>query len=541
MRPTMPRIILAAAAAAVLCALALPNELFMTGLWPLGFVAVAPLYLALVSVRAHGGAALAGAVFGACQHAMTSYWLFFYKDFALWTIGASTLAYAAIYAVAGMYGAFLLRGSRAGRPFVFAAAWVCLEFIKSIGFLGYPWGLLPYSMTSLPVMLQTADLFGVYGVSALLALSSALAGEAALPRAGSAEVRTGSALSGAVQRGAALIPSILILGLCLVMFLGYGTFRMRSPVPARGTLRVLMVQQNTDPWIAGEQAALESNVRLAREALERNARYGGEKPDLVLFSETSLRRPYREFKSWFAQNPASDPLVPLLGEFGVPLLTGAPEVLDWKTWDVSNSVVLIGPDGSFRDSYAKIHPVPFAEAIPFMEYAWFRNFLRDVVGLEGGWVMGDRFTLFNVEAPPGDVSFGAPICFEDAFALHCREFARRGADLLINLTNDSWSRTRSALVQHWAIARIRSIELRMPMIRSTNSGLSSVIDARGMGVAEIPVFTAGSLLADVPLQSGGPTLYLVAGEWFAILCLLLSAIRMIILIREDLRSRRRKA
>ena len=67
------------------------------------------------------------------------------------------------------------------------------------------------------------------------------------------------------------------------------------------------------------------------------------------------------------------------------------------------------------------------------------------------------------------------------------------------------------------------------------------IDARGMGVAEIPVFTAGSLLADVPLQSGGPTLYLVAGEWFAILCLLLSAIRMIILIREDLRSRRRKA
>lgn len=524
MRIPTVRIILQAAVSASLCAIALPNEVFMLGFWPLGFVALAPLYTALVSARTHGQATLAGAVFGACQHAMTSYWLFFYKDFAFWTIGATTIAYAVIYAAAAMYGAFMLRGARAGRPWIFAAAWVCLEFFKSVGFLGYPWGLLPYSMTAVPVMLQTADLFGVYGVSALLACASALAGEAAIQ-----------------ERIPAFGRSALFLGFCVALFLGYGTYRMNAPIPSRGNLRVLMVQQNTDPWIEGEDAALESNVTLARAALERNARAGGRKPDLVLFSETSLRRPYREFKSWFAQNPPESPLLPLLAEYGVPLLTGAPEVLDWKTFEASNSVILVGQDGTLKDSYAKIHPVPFAEAIPLMEFQWFRNFLRDVVGLEGGWVMGDRFTLFRAESPDGSFNFGAPICFEDAFALHCREFALRGADLLVNLTNDSWSRTRSALLQHWAIARIRCIELRMTMVRSTNSGLSSVIDARGVGVAELPVFSADSALVDVPIQDGGPTPYLLAGEWFAMIAVLLSALRMIILIRGDIDSRRRKA
>jgi len=78
---------------AILSGISIPNEVFVYGLWPVGFVSLAPLYIALCRASSPRQAALAAGTFGALQHAITSYWLFFYKDFALWTIGATTVAY----------------------------------------------------------------------------------------------------------------------------------------------------------------------------------------------------------------------------------------------------------------------------------------------------------------------------------------------------------------------------------------------------------------------------------------------------------------
>ena len=120
-------------------------------------------------------------------------------------------------------------------------------------------------------------------------------------------------------------------------------------------------------------------------------------------------------------------------------------------------------------------PSPFAEAIPLWEYEWFRKFMREVIGLESGWVMGSDITVFSLPLrSPGSgvrsIEFSTPICFEDAFADLCRQYFLKGADLLINLTNDSWSTKKSAQIQHWAIARFRAIENRRTLVRSTNSG-----------------------------------------------------------------------
>ncbi len=519
---TMYRRIALAVSSALLCALALPNELFKYGLWPLGFIALAPLYISLSSAESHREAALQGALYGGIHHALTSYWLYFYKGYALWTLGATTLAYAVVYAAAAMYCSFLLRGSRASRPFWFAVAWAAFEFLKSVGFLGYPWGLIPYSMTALPLMLQTADLTGVYGVSALLACSSGILGEFLRPKA---------------LRVPFLHRSALVGSLCLALALGYGVWRMETPVPVAGSFRALLVQQNTDPWISGEMAALESNLSLARKAYEADKAAGGKAPDIVVFSETSLRRPYPEFAKWFEQNPAGSPLLPFVKESGAHLLTGAPEILDWETYAASNSVLLIDPEGLLLQSYAKIHPVPFAEAIPLWEFAWFRTFMREVVGLDSGWVMGTKIEVFTLDRPglsvggrPG-LRFGAPICFEDAFSDLCRQYVLGGADLLINLTNDSWSRTESAQIQHWAIARIRAIELRRTLVRSTNSGVTCVTDARGVNIFELPQFRGESDVVDVPVyKEERLTLFAEWGDWFAGLAVLLLAIRLIILL-----------
>lgn len=497
---------------ALLCSAALPNELFLEGLWPLGFTALLPLYLALKGRKGYKGAFAVGMAFGALHHSLTSYWLFFYKDFAFWTLGSTTLAYSVIYGCAATIGYFILSTCRDHtRPYVFALGWVCLEFLKSIGFLGYPWGLIPYSLTSLPIFLQISDITGVYSLSFLLALASALTAEA-----------TRSAWR-----------HRLFFALLLALVLGYGKYSMDKDIPKIHSFRATLAQQNTDPWISGEMAALESNMKLARAALDASSSKGERPADLVIFSETSLRRPYADFTSWFETNPKSEPLRPFLAETGAYLLTGAPIILDWKEYSASNSAILISPSGEQLQDYAKMHPVPFAEAIPFWEYPWFRRFMRETIGLDSGWVMGEKIEIFSFSPPSlggQTIAFATPICFEDAFADLCRTYVLQGAELLINLTNDSWSRKESAQTQHWAIARFRAIENRITLVRSTNAGLSCVVDPWGRNIVEFHQFTAYSSTVDVPIyKPPHPSIYTLYGDWFAMSCTLLFASTLVIL------------
>jgi apolipoprotein N-acyltransferase len=182
--------------------------------------------------------------------------------------------------------------------------------------------------------------------------------------------------------------------------------------------------------------------------------------------------------------------------------------------------------------------VPFAEAIPFMEYPWFRKFIQETVGLDSGWALGKEFVLFELPTKTGSVRFGAPICFEDAFADVCRNFALQDADLLINLTNISWSKTDSAEIQHWAAARFRAIEARRTLVRSTNGGVSCVVGAYGETLDSLPLFRSTSKFVEVPIfRDASPTVYVRWGDWFARAALLLSAALSLILIIQDAAAR----
>lgn len=498
----MIRMLLLSVFSAALCALSLPNEIFPYGVWLLGFIALAPLYGALAKAENQRQAFAVGAVFGAFHHALTSYWLFFYKDFAFWTLGSTTLAYAVVYGVCAMYGAFLVRSASGWRrPLLFAIAWTVFEFQKSIGFLGYPWGLIPYSLTSLPLFLQIADITGVYGLSFILAYASAVVSE----------------ISTSAQTRKPLLIQTFVLGAAILGLGIYGGLAFAAPYEKKADIQAVLVQQNTDPWIEGELAALESNINHAKKALDTAQNASGRAADLVVFSETSLRRPYEDFRSWFASHPADLSLTEFLRSYQVHLLTGAPVVLDWNTYEASNSVILVDSAGVQHGSYAKIHPVPFAEAIPLWEYEWFRKFMREKVGLEGGWVMGTRISLFTIPLQTGEkVQFATPICFEDAFSDLCRQYILQGAELFINLTNDSWSRRESAQIQHWAIARFRAIENRRTLVRSTNSGVSCVIDPTGRNIFELPQFTATAAMVSIPVYTTqNLTIYTRYGDIFA--------------------------
>jgi apolipoprotein N-acyltransferase len=521
-----------ALASAILMTLAVPNEAFKHGLPVLGFIALVPLYLAALELPGPKVAALVVGAFGAVQHALTSFWLWFFQDFRIWTLGSTTLAYFAVYAVLGLYlWLFLHRGGRA-RPLGFILLWTAFEFQKSVGFLGYPWGLLPYSLTDALPLLQIADLTGLYGVTSVLAACNAAIAELLL---GIGSARR-PALSPRARLGYSALALCLLLG-----SLGYGLIRMATPIPRIGSLNAIIVQQNTDHWADGdEDAAVAANIRLARQALAREAASAApRRPDLIVFSETSLRRPYAEFRDYFSQRPIVDPLIPFIRESGTWLFTGAPVFVSIDPLEATNSAILIDPQARLVRSYAKIHPVPFAEAIPFMEYPAFKKFMQTVIGMDSGWVMGRDYVIFELPTKGGSLRFGAPICFEDAFADVCRSFALGGADLLINLTNISWSKTQSAEIQHWAAARFRAIESRKTLLRSTNGGVSCVVGPYGETLDSLPLFEAAAKFVEVPIFRGAsPTVYVMWGDWFALAALLLSACLTIILSVYELIARR---
>ncbi len=479
-----------------LFALALPNEFFIYGNPLIGLIALVPLFYGLTLCRSIKFAALLGALFGVASTLLAYYWLMFYQDFSVWTVTGTAFGYAIYYSLFFIFLKQFSRETAVYRPFLLTVAWVIFEYFKSTGYLGFPYGLMAYPVVSILPLIQIADITGIWGITTVVVLVNALGAEMLIagrrlifPRM--VHVR---------QWGVA----VSLIALMLV----YGTVRLNSSIPIVKKFNAILVQQNIDSWVSGNE--IESMVvgqRLSREGLEET-----ENPvDIIMWSETSLRRPFDEFQHFYEQEPEGDTFLEFLQEIDTNLFLGAPYMVNWENYEVMNAVILISPEGKIIDYYGKQHPVPFAEHIPFWEVPFVQRFFKEAVGLySGGWVLGKEYTIFELplqssspsddtSSGPQTVTFGAPICFEDAFPRICRGFILKGADLLINLTNDSWSKRVSAETQHFVAALFRSVETKRVLVRSTNAGVTSVIDPYGRVIASLPLFTEAVLSTEIPV------------------------------------------
>ena len=530
-RRTVPLTLLSA----LMLALALPNELHPYGQPLLGLFCLAPLFLALTLAPSFAHASRLGLLFGALSAALSNYWLLFFDRFAAWTLGGVVLGYMGQQALLAPVLRGLSRLTPRWRPLLLAAGWALYEYLKSTGFLGYPWGLIAYPVHGVAPLVQFVDLTGVWGLSFLMALVNALVAEWLLRRAGGAAARAGDLARAEAVRGAGL-PALTRFTLALVgLALLYGVWRLQAPIPYEKELRVLLVQPNADPW---ERGGVLADIRDCQDLTRRGLREGRADPDLVVWGESSIRLPVVGNEGFFERNPEGAPLLPFIRGSAGRLLSGAPLVVDWGRGTAMNAALLFGPDGGVERFYGKQHPVPFAEALPFWRVPPVRRFLREVVGLESVWVPGDERTVFEVPLRSGrTLRFAAPLCFEDAFADLCRRFIREGAELWINLTNDSWSRTVSAETQHFVAARFRAIENRRVLIRSTNGGVTVVVGPKGEVLARLPLFQPGTLSVRVPVyREAGLTPYTAYGDWFP---LLLAALLLAALLADAARRGRR--
>lgn len=498
--------------AAVLLPLALPNELFRTGNPVLGPFCIAPVFVAVSLAPTFGAAALLGVAFGAVSTALSSFWLMFFQDFSVWTYGGVIVGYAGYNALLFAFLRGFSRVSRRYRPFVFAMAWALYEYFKSVGFLGYPWGLVAYPISDWLPLVQFIDTTGIWGLSFLAALANTLVAEWAMYAWNIAPPLPAASRQGPVRSAwrSMLARDAAFFAVVLAVVLGYGFLRIAQPDPSGRTVNLLLVQQNLDPWDSGKARA--GGTRINQDLTRQGLAEAAFPIDLVAWSETSVMDAYVKLGDGFDRKSS---MVEFAKEAGVPILFGGVVTVDARRNMYMNGVILISPEGEIVDTYGKMHPVPFAESIPFFSFPPVQWFFTRVVGVWFPWVQGKRFTIFRVPlSAGGELAFGAPICFEDAFSDLCRRFILQGADLWMNLTNDYWSKTESSEYQHFQVARFRAVENRRVLVRSTNGGVTAVVDPKGRVTAVLPMFVRDTLAVSVPVADGALTPYTVLGDWF---------------------------
>jgi apolipoprotein N-acyltransferase len=353
--------------------------------------------------------------------------------------------------------------------------WICAELARAQGSLGYPWHQLGYALSPWPAMIQLAAFGGIYSLSLwIVTVNTAWVGLRGVARP--------------VQLACmAVLAAPLLLGL-----------RALSPTPSADSLTVAAVQPAVEIPGRFESQRFRANLGTLLELTETGL--GREAPDLVVWPESAFERPIHR---------SGDPLLGSISlHLGAPLLTGAWRLDPGPPTALYNSAVLARPDGSIDLAGDKIHPVPFYESTPegALDHALARLDLWP-----GRFRPGDRPGLVPLGAAVGSqAQIGVLICLDSSYPGLTRELRRRGARLLVEISNEAQTGEWSA-VQHAMVSRMRAVENGVPLVRVGNIGPTEWINARGRLLARIDAGAVGSHAASVAL-AGEPTFYTSGGD-----------------------------
>ena len=403
------------------------------------------------------------------------------------------------YGAAGWLSAWGLKQGRGRQwplPLLFPAIWVLLEWVRGWILTGFPWLALGYSQIDGPLR-GYAPLLGVYGVSWAAVFTAALL-VMLLERRG---------------RRRLLIP----LSIAALWIGGIPLNRIDWTTPAGGPLTVALIQGNVPQHLKWRPGQLVPTLQLYRELTRLH--WG---TDLVIWPETAVPAfRYRVDEAFLR------PLEREAKERGTDLLVGIP-LLEKETGRYFNAMLKLG---SGRDEYRKRHLVPFGEFMPF------RSLLEPLLA----WV---EIPMSSFSAGGGarplvrvaGYQVGVSICYEDAFAAEVNQ-ALPDAAFLVNASNDAWFGDSLAPHQHMEIARMRALETGRFLLRSTNTGVSAIVDHKGTVAAASPLFEQDVLSGSLtPMQ--GMTPFSRIGNW-GVISLMLFFVAVSLLARpRDRRVRR---
>ena len=501
----------------VLCAyiasLAFPGPASDTGISWIAFFSLIPVFV-VINRTSWIHAPFLGFIYGFMFFIFYNYWLSTFHPLAILIAPIlKGVQYIHLFLCLKACCALFRKRSYLVQAFVYTA----YLYLTQQGFIGYPYGNLSSAVTPYLVLLQIADITGIWGPAFLMTVSQTLAARMVTDRT-----------------FRLWFTDAMWITACWLMIIIYGLFaiwRYDSAVPDR-TVRIAAVQHSADSWKGGDatyRKNFETLTSLTEEALQQE-------PDLVAWSETA----FVPSVTWNMEYPVTPERGRLTREFvnfglslPVPLVTGNPEsviadetlppVLDDGTynWKKYNTVILFA-DGQVVDTYRKQHLVPFTEHFPYRdELPWLYEILLE--NDYNWWEEGDEATVFEYDG----VSFSTPICFEDTFGYISAGFVRNGADFLLNMTNDVWSGVVPAEMQHMQLSVYRAVENRRPLLRSTNSGISCLISTTGEVIEPMEPFTQSWHIYSVPVVTDAPlTFYTLHPDLFAKLIVLAAVLSL---------------
>jgi apolipoprotein N-acyltransferase len=481
---------------AILAAVLLSLSFFNFNLWIFAWCGFIPLFIALEN-KSWRRAFMLAFFCGVVYWGLTVYWLIHVT-----LLGQVILVlYLAIYFGlfgCGVYFLRFLSGSFA--LFFLPANWILLEYLRSHLFTGFPWALIGYSQyKNLPVI-QIADITGAWGVCFLVVLINVAL----------------YLFFRKTAKGKTLGIAVLILFLSLA----YGFIRLNHNPDwcnDKKQVKISVIQGNIPQdlkWDKRQADFIQNRYR------ELTVAAAVKEPELIIWPEASVPG------FWGRDDAEFVPVIALASQLKTNLLVGA---VSYSNQDYFNSALLFNPGGSAVTIYSKLHLVPFGEYIPLKNIL---PFLETIVPI-GDVQPGREYTIFKQPA-----NFGVLICFEDLFPELSREFIKRKAAFLVNITNDAWYKEGSAPYQHFAASVFRSVENRVYLARAANTGISGFIDPSGRILKIVQnskgkeIFVPGYSSQSICLAAGKRTIYNRYGDFFVVFCLLLDAAIIISVFRD---------
>lgn len=426
-------------------------------LWFLSWFGFVPLFIALGN-KSKAKAFLLSFITGVVFWSVTIYWLVH----VTLTGTILLILYLALYF--GFFGVMFstLNHEPSSMNFIYIpSSWVILEYLRSHLLTGFPWALLGYSQyLNLPII-QISDITGVWGVSFLVMMSNVAAYSLIIHR---------SSLS--VKKRGFLLSALLIM---FTLIYGYYKIRQTTHNKYQTEVKISVVQGNIPQELKWNPL---SRSYIVNKYLDISKQAAEDTPDLIIWPEASLPAVLEEEPVFFAS------VKDLAIETKTPLLLGA---LTTRNNLYYNSALLVSTRGEILSQYDKLHLVPFGEYIPLRKTLSFMETIAPIGDVE----RGKDYAIFSLPA-----KFSVLICFEDLFPQISREFIKRGADFLVNITNDAWYKKTPASFQHFQASVFRAVENRVFLVRAANTGVSGFIGPSGKIISLVRDKTGQNIFID---------------------------------------------